>query len=146
MLHMRSTFTALLAILSFPFALQAGPSTHHGPHGRRVIVVRTVNCGYGNNCRQPMAMAAFGTAKKTVEEQNFDYARLATAKQVGSSNCFSTRQVMELMDLFKFEDARLDFAKFAYDHVTDPGNYHLVTTKLRFSGSVETLNSYLQTR
>ncbi|MGV9011264.1 MAG: DUF4476 domain-containing protein [Flavobacteriales bacterium] len=143
---MRAIISTLFLIVSFSFALQAASGCPPSRHGRWTGVVRKVPAPAGNNCRQSMSVEAFGSAKKKIEDLSFEAGRLAMAKQVGASNCLTTRQVMEVLDLFNFEDSRLDFAKFAYDHVTDTGNYYQVSAKLKFSGSVETLNSYLQTR
>lgn len=100
----------------------------------------------GSGCTRPMAPADFNEALKSIEGKGFDQTKLTLAKQVGGSNCLSTGQVKQVMGLFGFEDSKLEFAKFAYDHVTDPGNYFKVNDAFGFSSSVDELNSYIQGR
>lgn len=141
--------TFLLLFLSFPllpFAAKAQSTKAVPVQSRHMVKTRTAHAPAADLCRKSMVPSAFLTAKENIDGQPNDPARLSMAKQMAGTNCLSTAQVMEVMELFKFEDTRLDFAKFAYDHVIDTGNYHQVATKFRFSGSVEELNNYLQTR
>jgi hypothetical protein len=97
-------------------------------------------------CRQAMSAIDFEDAKESVESKGFDETKLTTAKQIAGSNCLSTSQVKSIMGLFGFEDSKLDFAKFAYDHVMDRNNYYKVNDAFGFSSSVDELNSYIQSR
>jgi hypothetical protein len=97
-------------------------------------------------CRQAMSATDFEDAKESVESKGFDETKLTTAKQIAGSNCLSTSQVKSIMGLFGFEDSKLDFAKFAYDHVMDRNNYYKVNDAFGFSSSVDELNSYIQSR
>ena len=99
-----------------------------------------------SGCGQAMSTADFEDAKKSIDSKGFDDTKLTLAKQIANSNCLSTSQVKSVMELFGFEDSKLDFAKFAYDHVTDMNNYYKVNDAFGFSSSVDELNSYIQTR
>jgi hypothetical protein len=55
-------------------------------------------------------------------------------------------QVKQVMLLFTFEETRLDFARFAYDHTYDIGNYFMVNDAFTFETSIEELNAYIQSR
>lgn len=97
-------------------------------------------------CGAPMAAADFEDASASISSKGFDETKLTLAKQIAGSNCLSTTQVKAVMELFGFEDSKLDFAKFAYDHVSDRNNYYKVNDAFGFSGSVDALNSYIQGR
>lgn len=97
-------------------------------------------------CGTAMAAADFEDASESISSKGFDETKLTLAKQIAGSNCLSTAQVKAVMELFGFEDSKLDFAKFAYDHVSDRNNYYKVNDAFGFSGSVDALNSYIQGR
>lgn len=81
----------------------------------------------------PMASADFSSALSTVKNQGFDETRLQTAKQIAGGNCLSTPQISEICKVFGFEETKLDFAKFAYDHCTEPKNYFKINNVFGFS-------------
>lgn len=97
-------------------------------------------------CMQAMSPADFLDAKASIAAKGFEETKLTLAKQIGGSNCFTSDQVSSIMGLFGFEDSKLDFAKFAYDHVVDVNNYYKVNDAFGFSSSVDELNKYIQGR
>lgn len=94
----------------------------------------------------PMNSRDFESARATIKNENFDETRLDIAKQIGSSNCLSTDQVVAICKLITFEASKLEFAKFAYDHCVDARNYFKVVNTFTFSSSKQELNSYIQGR
>jgi hypothetical protein len=92
----------------------------------------------------PMNSTNFMDAKKTIEEGSFDDTKLSTAKSIVTSNCLSTDQVIQICNLFSFEENKLTFAQFAYAYTTDPKNYFKVNNVFSFSTSKEELNSFIQ--
>lgn len=80
--------------------------------------------------------------KSRIGNATFDDTRLSIAKQATSRNNFSSRQVYEITKLFTFESNRLEFAKFAYNHVADPNKYFLVYDAFTFSSSIDELIDY----
>lgn len=99
-----------------------------------------VGCGY------PMSDGDFADAKKSIEKKGFEDTKMTLAKQIGRDHCFTTAQVKGIMQLFGFEDSKLDFAKFAYDHTFDIGNYYKVNDVFGFESSVDELNQYIRSR
>lgn len=98
-------------------------------------------------CAQaPLTSAEFEGMLTAVGDKAFEDARMSTAKTTANNRCFTAEQVKQLMDLFHFEDSRLDFAKFAYDRTHDIGNYHKVKEAFRFESSVEELDKYIRSR
>ncbi len=95
-------------------------------------------------CVGPMNGAAFEQAKQSIKTKPFEDNKLQIAKQVLSVNCLTCAQVKEIILLFNFEDARLDFAKYAYGRTYDYSNYFTVNDAFKFSDSIDQLNSYIQ--
>lgn len=91
----------------------------------------------------PMSAADFNSALATIRGQGFDDTKLNTAKQIAGSNCLNTNQIVQICQLFGFEESKLDFAKFAYGHCTEPRNYFKVNNVFGFSSSVDELNQFI---
>lgn len=97
-------------------------------------------------CSSPMSKTAFESAKTSIDGKGFDDVKLSTAKQVAKSNCMSSAQIKDVMDLFGFEETKLAFAKYAYDYCTDTNNYYVVSDAFGFSSSTEELNTYIESK
>lgn len=95
-------------------------------------------------CPYPMSDAEFSDAKQSISSKDFEESKMTTAKQVAGGHCFTAAQVKEVMGLFGFEDSKLTFAKFAYDHTYDIGNYYKVNDAFGFESSIDDLNHYIQ--
>lgn len=94
----------------------------------------------------PMTDTEFNDVKQSISSKGFEETKLAVAKQIGRDHCFTTAQVKGIMQLFGFEDSKLDFAKFAYDHTYDIGNYYKVNDVFGFESSVDELDQYIRSR
>lgn len=108
---------------------------------------------YTSNSRQPvvsdcyaMKRSDFQAAKQTIENESFDESRVNTAKSIISSNCLTSDQVLELCQLFSFEQSKLDVAKCAYGKTVDQNNYFKVVNAFTFSSSKDELNKYISGR
>jgi len=97
-------------------------------------------------CSMPMMHEDYEGAKSTIAAKDFESDRLTIAKQIASSNCLSAGQVKGIMMLFTFEDSKLDFAKFAYSHTYDKGNYYKINDAFQFSSSTDALNQYINSQ
>jgi hypothetical protein len=97
----------------------------------------------GCNGTYPMNSNDFSSALSTVKNQGFDETRLKTAKQIAGGNCLNANQISEMCKEFGFEATKLDFAKFAYDHCTEPKNYFKINNVFGFSSSVDELTEYI---
>jgi len=92
----------------------------------------------------PMNSSDFNAAKHTIEESSFDDTKLTAAKSIVTNNCLSTDQIVQVCQLFSFEESKLDFAKFAHRYCTDPKNYFKVNNVFSFSSSKESLSEFTQ--
>lgn len=98
-----------------------------------------------NGCFYPMAPADFAKAKESVSTKTFEDSKLTVAKQILNTNCLSSAQVKEIMQLFTYEESKLDWAKFAYGKTTDRGNYFLLNDAFQYESSITELNNYMST-
>lgn len=92
---------------------------------------------------QPMSPEDFASAKASISSKSFEDSKLTLAKQIAASNHLTSKQVKEIMQLFSFEDSKLDFAKYAYKFVYDPNNYYIVNDAFTFSSSIDELNEFI---
>jgi hypothetical protein len=109
-----------------------------------VIVAEPAYDGCVRN--RPMSADNFTNALATIKKISFDDTRLSTAKQISKSNCLSSSQIVQVCELFSFEETKLDFAKYAYDRCTDPKNYFNVNNIFTFSSNVESLTNYVSSK
>ncbi len=100
------------------------------------------NGTYG--CPRPMSPVDFDQAKASISSKNFEDSKLTIAKQIIQGNCLLSSQVREMLELFSFEDTRLNFAKFAYAYTLDLGNYYKVNDAFKFELSIDELNKFIQ--
>lgn len=109
------------------------------------------NNAYNDNRRESrrrMAMdgGSFAQVKETIKNSSFDDTKLSTAKSIISGNYFTTDQVMQLCQLFNFDESKLDVAKAAYSRTIDQNNYFKIGNVLTFSSSKEDLNNFISSQ
>jgi hypothetical protein len=99
--------------------------------------------GFGNG---PAAISKreFDQVKESLRKEWFDNNRLTSARFIIDNNFFTTQQVKELMQLFSFDDRRLELAKYAYRKTVDRPNYYQVSELLTFSNSKEELARFIR--
>lgn len=114
------------------------------PQPTTVVYVNGYNGKIG--CPIPMSPQDFSDFKSTVQSKDFEATKLTIAKQVLQNNCLTSSQVKEVLSLFDFENSKLEYAKYAYDHTYDIGNYYKVNDAFEFESSVSDLNSYISSR
>ena len=102
------------------------------------------NGPYG--CPAPLSATDFAALKQTINSKSFEDTKMTIAKQVVNNQCLFVTQVKEIMQLFSFEESKLDFAKYAYGHTYDIGNYFKVNDAFTFESSTEELNEFIQSR
>lgn len=95
-------------------------------------------------CVYAMSGSDFNAAKASISGKSFEDTKLTVAKQVVDANCLSSKQIKEIMQLFTFEESKLDFAKYAYRRSTDPSNYYQLNDAFTFESSIEELNLYIR--
>jgi hypothetical protein len=96
-----------------------------------------------NSCEQVITEKQLDQLKQTIASKPEDNTKLAIAKQALRSNLFLAQDVKELMFLFNYETAKLDFAKAAYLYTCDVKNYYVVNEALQFDSSVTELDRHI---
>ena len=109
-----------------------------------VVYVNGYNGKIG--CPMPMVPQDFSDFKESVRSKDFEQTKLTIAKQILQNNCLTASQVKEVLGLFDFENSKLEYAKYAYDHTYDLGNYYKVNDAFEFESSVSDLNKYISSR
>lgn len=101
-----------------------------------------------NGCGRKSCMnqSNFNAALSTIKKQNFEDTAIKTAKQVISVNCPNVDQIIKIDNIFKFEENKLDFAKYAYDFCIEPKIYFKLNGIFTFSTNADELSDYVQSR
>jgi hypothetical protein len=79
-------------------------------------------------------------ALKSVSLRSSEEGKLTAAKQIVSSNCFTTDQTRRMVELLNTEDARLDLAVYAYPFVLDKGSYFKMNGVFAHEASIDKMN------
>ncbi|MBL0055920.1 MAG: DUF4476 domain-containing protein [Chitinophagaceae bacterium] len=98
---------------------------------------------YGN---QAMDARSFDQLKQTLSKEGFTSTRMSIAKSVIPNNYYTTAQVKELLDLFSFDNSKMELARLAYDYTIDKGNYYILADAFSFSSSKDELMKFIQTK
>ncbi|MES2429696.1 MAG: DUF4476 domain-containing protein [Bacteroidota bacterium] len=93
---------------------------------------------------QAMDNRSFLQFKQTINNASFEDTKQSIAKQVISSNYFSSEQVKQILQLFSFENTKLDVAKYAYKYTIDKNNYYSLVDVFSFNSSKTELMQYIR--
>ncbi len=79
----------------------------------------------------------FNNSHEMIKDKRFDDDRIKSARrETKYLKCLTSEQIRIFAQLITFEDDRLSYAKFAYDHCADPKNYYSTMKPLfRFEDS-----------
>ncbi|HHG84386.1 MAG TPA: DUF4476 domain-containing protein, partial [Bacteroidetes bacterium] len=73
-----------------------------------------------------MSSGEFGSAKSSIKSKSFSDSKMTLAKQITRNHCMSAMQIREIMELFSFEENKLEYAKFAFPFCFDQNNFYQV--------------------
>lgn len=88
----------------------------------------------------------FTMVKEALRKEWFENNRATSAKQVIDGNFMTSEQVKQMLQLFTFENHKLDLAKYAYGKTVDQRNYFIVNDVFMFSSSKDELARYIRNR
>ncbi len=98
-------------------------------------------------CSVPVSRQRFKSMLEAIENESFDDGRLRVAKTVIRTNaCLTAVQLRQMMNLFSFDENKVELAKFAWDYLYDLSNFHLIYDTLDFESSKEELEQYIGER
>jgi len=72
---------------------------------------------------------------QAVKQQRFESEKLSTAKAALNQTALQSEDLKRLLQTLDFEASRVELAKFAYPHVTDPENFNRVYQAFNFESS-----------
>lgn len=98
------------------------------------------------NCPWPSSRESIARIRATLQSEPFEETRVDILKSFLRSNCVWTSEVKDLLELFNFDDNRLELAKFAYDYTHDLSNYAEVAQALTFTHHRQELVRYISGR
>lgn len=89
----------------------------------------------------------FAEVKKSIAAEEFNDSRLAVAKQlVANKKCFQSVQIVELVQLMRFENSKLEIAKYAFEYTIDPESFTKVVEVLAFDQSKRELTDFIKSK
>ena len=71
---------------------------------------------------------------------------MATAKLALKNKCVSLDQIRGFVELFTFEDQKLDFVKFAYDITDNKDDYYTLHDVFTFLLTKDDFNEFLESK
>lgn len=93
------------------------------------------------NCTKTMnRLEAF---KAELQDQSFEEDRLEALQLAMTSTCLTTAQAEQLIELFTFDENRLEVAKYLSDRLTDRDNAGALAKKLTFDSSKMEYRRYI---
>lgn len=93
------------------------------------------------NCTKTMnRLEAF---KLELQDQSFEEDRLEALKLAMNTTCLTTAQAEQLLDLFTFDENRLEVAKYLADRLTDRDNAGALAKKLTFDSNKMEYRRYI---
>jgi hypothetical protein len=99
------------------------------------------NYGYSNRAMSDME---FNRVLQSMQREWLETNKQKSASHVISSNYLATSQVKQILQLFSFENIKLDLAKQAYSKTVDQRNYESVMDVFSFSSSREELRRFIR--
>lgn len=83
-----------------------------------------------------------------IKIENFNSAKVTTAKHLIQQNdCFSAQQISSIVNIFDYENSKLEIAIFSYKFSNDKSNYYSVVSKaLGFNSSKNKLLNYIKSQ
>lgn len=79
-----------------------------------------------------------------IETQSLEKNKLATAKQALEGKGLLASDVADLMLLFDFEQSKIEFAQWAYQHTCDKENYYQIKKSLDLESSYRAIEVFLE--
>jgi hypothetical protein len=102
--------------------------------------------GYSGAVGCAMPQSKIDKIKSVIEAESFSEDKMNVAKQATKNKCLTTAQVIEIAELFSFEDEKLAFVKYAYAYTYDVDNYYEINSIFDFSGTKDEFNKFLSTK
>ena len=120
--------------------------SNHDGHNHQVQTDYQNESNIGCGRKSCMTQSNFNAAIATIKKITFEETALKTAKQVINVNCLNVDQIIQIANIFIFEENKLDFAKYAYNYCVDQKNYFKINSIFTFDSNAEELSEFIQTK
>jgi hypothetical protein len=99
-----------------------------------------------NSCK--VTESEYNQIISTIRNEKFNSTKLNSAKHlIQTKKCFTSEQIKGIIDLFDYENSRLDIAFYAYDFVIDPTDYYTtVSQAIGFESNKKRLLDYINNK
>jgi len=98
-------------------------------------------------CTPPVTTDKLENMLNAVKNEGFESSKLRVAKQIiKTNNCMTANQLVQILNLFDFDESRLKLAKYAYDYIYDPGNFYKVYSVFDYESNKRQLEKYIKDR
>lgn len=91
-----------------------------------------------------MSSIDFESLKKAIKAELFSDDQVAALKDAAAKNYFRSEQVARLLDLFQFDDSRIEAALICYPKVLDLEDFNVVYSHLNFDSSKDELREKIR--
>ncbi len=98
--------------------------------------------GYGYS--RAMSDVDFSRVRASISKEWFEANRARSASQIIQTNYLTALQVKQLLQMFSFENTKLDLAKQAYTKTVDQKNYFMINEVFSFNSSKDELARYIR--
>lgn len=93
-----------------------------------------------SNCNEIIVRKDFKVLKEKIKAKVSDISMLKYAKELTTKNCFTTKQIRSIMQLFSIEKHRLEYAVFAWPLSYNPDEYDQIYKGFLNSSSISKFN------
>lgn len=97
-----------------------------------------------NGFNRAMSDIEFSRVLQSMQREWLENNKAKSASQVISANYFTTAQVKQMLQLFSFENLKLDLAKQAYTKTVDQRNYYMINDVFSSGSSQTELERYIR--
>jgi hypothetical protein len=78
-----------------------------------------------------------------ISRVKFEDQKLSAAQELVNNNCLKVNQIEEILDLFTFDNSRLEIAKLAYSNTYDQLNFEKLYDLFSFESSKVELKEFV---
>ena len=102
--------------------------------------------GYDDNNSYGRAMSdiEFSRTLSSIDKEWSENNKMKSATQIINNNLFTTVQVKQMLQLFSFENNKLELAKLAYSKTIDQKNYFMINDVFSFNSSKDELARFIR--
>ncbi len=108
------------------------------------IIINAPTVPSVNICQNVATDAQASAMAEEIKDQAFPDEKLSRARHETKGFCFTSQQVVTVIDGFTFDDNRMTMAKELYEQTTDKPNYDVVVDSFVHKSDREELMDYIQ--